>query len=116
MRSISLNPYTFCAPVGSCSDSYSCQVVTESIVFVLATPTLVALCGSSFLRYLCLLDRNMRVAAESEYPCGMFLLFNISLNLEVRFDQRIILLLYVFVTAVCIRYMFTVIRRCGVII
>ena len=97
--SILLNPCAFCASAGSSGDSYNCLVVTESIVFVLATPTLVFSCGSSFLRNLCLLARNMLVAAVLGCPYGMFLLFNIFLNLIVRVDRRVILSLYVFVTA-----------------
>jgi len=72
VRSISLNPCPFCASAGSSGDSCSCQVVTESVVFVIATPTLVSSCGSSSTRYLCLLDRNRLVAAESGCPCGIF--------------------------------------------
>ena len=41
----------------------------------------------------------MLVTTESGWPCGMFLLFNISLNVEVRVDKLVILSLYVFVTA-----------------
>ena len=99
VRSILSNPCPFCASTCSSGDSCSCQVVTESIVFELATPTLVSSCGSSFPGCLCLLDRNMLIAAESGCPCGMFLLFNISLNLEVRFDRRVTLSLYISVTA-----------------
>ena len=68
-------------------------------MFVLATPTLISSCRSSFPRYLCLLDRNMLVAAESGCPCGMVLSFNIAMNLFVRVDRRDILLLVAFVTA-----------------
>ena len=41
----------------------------------------------------------MFVAAESGWPCSVFLLFIISLNLEVRVDRCVILSLYVFVAA-----------------
>ena len=41
-RSISLNPCAFCASIGSSGASCSCLVVTEFIVFVLATPTLIS--------------------------------------------------------------------------
>ena len=68
-------------------------MVTEFIVFVLATPTLISPCRSSFPRCLCLLDRNMLVAAESGCPCGMVLAFNIDVNLFVRVDRRDILVL-----------------------
>ena len=68
-------------------------------MFVLAEPTLVSFCGSSFLKYLCLLDRNMLVAAESGCPCGMDLSYNFALNLCVRVDRRVILSLVAFVTA-----------------
>ena len=98
MRSILLNPCPFCASTSSSGDSSSYWVVTESIVFVLATPALVSLWDSSLPRYVCLVDRNMLVAAESGCPYGMFLLFNISLNSEVRFDRRVILSVYIFVT------------------
>ena len=97
--SISLNPCAFCISTGSSGDSCNCLVVTKSIVFVLATTTLVSSCGSSFPRYLCLLARNMRVATESGWPFGMFLLFNVSSNLEVRVDKQVMLSLHVFVTA-----------------
>ena len=70
--SISLNLCPFCASIGSSGASYSCQVVTESIMFVLATPTLISSCCSSFPKYLCLLARIMLVAAESGWSCGMF--------------------------------------------
>ena len=89
----SLNPCLFCASAGSSGDSCSCWVVTEFIVFVLSTPRLVSSCGSSLLRYLCLLDRNRLVAAESGCPCGMLLLFMIDLKLDVGVDRRDILLL-----------------------
>ena len=46
-----------------------------------------------------MLARNMLVAAESGWPCGMVLLFNISLNLVVRVDRRVILSLYASITA-----------------
>ena len=98
MQSISLNSCPFYASAGSSGDSCSCRVVTESIVLVLAKPTLVSSCGSSVPSYLCLFERNMLVAAESGCPCGVFLLCNISLNLDVRVDRRVILSLYVFVT------------------
>ena len=98
-RSISLNPCAFCASIGRSGDSCNCLVVTEFIVFVFATPTLISSCCSSFPRYLCLFARNMLVAAESGWPCGMDLLSNISLNLVVRVDRHVILLLYAFVTA-----------------
>ena len=74
VRSMSLNPCPFCAPAGNSDDSLSCLVVVASIVFVLATPTLICSCGSSSPRYLCLLDRNRLVAAESGCPCGILLL------------------------------------------
>ena len=64
-RSISLNPCAFCASTGSSDASCSCLVVTEFIVLVLATPTLIFSCCSAFPRYLCLFARNMLVAAES---------------------------------------------------
>ena len=96
---ISLNLCPFYTSAGSSGASCSYRVVSEFIVFVLATPTLIFSCCSSFPRYLCLLARNMLVATESGWPCGMFLLFSISLNLEVRIDRRVILSLYVFVTA-----------------
>ena len=98
-QSILLNPYPFCASAGSSCDSCSCLVVTESIMFVLATSTLVSSCGSLFEGICVFLARYMLIVAELECPCGMFLLFNISLNLEVRVDRRVILSLYVFVTA-----------------
>ena len=41
-RSISLNPCAFCASIGSSGASCSCRVVTEFIVLVLATPTLIS--------------------------------------------------------------------------
>ena len=97
-RSIFLNPCAFCASIGSSSASCSRLVVTKFILFVFATLTLISSWHSSFLRYLCLLARNKLVAAESEWLCGMSLLSNISLNLVVRIDRRIILLLYTFVT------------------
>ena len=99
MRSISLNPCPFCASAGSSGDSCSCQVVTQSIVFVLATLTLVTSCGSLLPRYLCLLDRNILVAAKSGCPCGNLLLFIIALNLEIRVDRRDTLLLCTVATA-----------------
>ena len=68
-------------------------MVTEFIVFVLATPTLISSCRSSFPRCLCLLDRNMLVAAESGCPCGMVFAFNIAVNLFVRVDRRDLLVL-----------------------
>ena len=94
-----MNSCPLCASAGGSGDSCSYRVVTESTVLVLATPTLVSSCGCSVPRYLCLFDRNMLVAAESGCPCGVFLLFNISLNLDVRVDRRVILSLYVFATA-----------------
>ena len=95
-RSISLNP---CACTGRLGASCSWRVVTEFIVFVLATPTLISSCRSSFPRCLCFLDRNMLVAAESGCPCGTVLSFNIAMNLFVSVDRRVILLLVAFVTA-----------------
>ena len=73
-QSISLNLCAFCASISSSSSSCICLVVTEFIVFIFATPTLISSCRSSFPRYLCLLARNRLVAAESEWPCGMNLL------------------------------------------
>ena len=74
-------------------------MVTEFIVLVLATPMLISSCWSSFPRCLCLLDRNMLVAAESGCPCGMVLAFNIDVNLFVMVDRRDLLVLVVVTAA-----------------
>ena len=87
-RSISLNP---CACTGRSGASCSCLVVTEFIVFVFATPTLISSCRSSFPRCLCFLDRNILVAAESGCPCGLGVSFDFALILCVRVDRRVIL-------------------------
>ena len=50
VRSNSLNPCPVCACIGSSGYSCSCQVVIESILFVLSTPTLVSSCGSSLMK------------------------------------------------------------------
>ena len=96
--SISLNPCAFCASIGSSGASCSCLVVTEFIVLVLATPTLISSCFSDLPRYLCLFARNMLVAAESGWPSGVGLLLSSALKLFVRVDKRMVLSL-LFVTA-----------------
>ena len=70
-------------------------------MFVFATPTLISSWSSFFPRYLCLLARNMLVAAEPGCPTGMVfvLLLNISSNLFVRVDRHVILSANVLVTA-----------------
>ena len=93
------SPWAFWASIGSSGASCSCLIVTEFIVLVLATPTLISSWSNSFPRYLCFLARNMLVAAESGWPSGMALSFNIVLNLLVRVDRRVILSLKLFVTA-----------------
>ena len=60
-------------------------------MFVLATPTLIFSCCSAFPRYLCLFARNMLVAAESGWPCGVVRLVSSALNLFVRVDKRLLL-------------------------
>ena len=92
-RSISVNPCAFCASIGRSSASCSCRVVTEFIVLVLATPTLISSCCSALPRCLCWFDRNMLVAAESGWPCGVVWLVGSALNLFVRVDKRMVLLL-----------------------
>ena len=102
--SIFLNPCAFYASIGSSGASsgasYSCRVVIEFIVFVFATPTFISSCSSSFPIYLCLLARNILVAAKSGCPTVMVfvLLLNLSLNLFVRVDRRVILSPHVLVT------------------
>ena len=97
--SISLNPCAFCASIGSSGASCSCRVVTEFIVLVLATPTLISSWCSASPRCLWLFDKNMLVAAESGWPCGVVWLVSSALNLFVRVDNRVVLSVLLLVTA-----------------